>query len=214
MNDNFYKDGYYLTLENAKALLLTAERAAEFQSFGIACSLNILAAEECLKAFFLMVKHKNQKGVIKNFKKVFESHRIKHSELKSLIVFQDKVIEQTLQFLEYLKPHMDNFTMMAKSFDGKALEILNSLHEDYTWFQNASQRKLNLEGILLWLDTANDDKNNGLYVGQIGNTWHSPKSFTREKFVHEKKFTETIYEHVKWLDEFYKKVEESEKTFR
>lgn len=56
---NFYKEGYSLTVTNVKSLMRVSNKAAETEDFGIACSLNILAAEEALKALFLIIKHYN-----------------------------------------------------------------------------------------------------------------------------------------------------------
>ena len=96
---DFYKKGYDLTIANVKSLMRVSTKAAETNDYGIACSLNILAAEEALKALFLIIKHYNPAGNINNFDKIFRLHTVKHDELKQIIEFQDVIQAKNNEFI-------------------------------------------------------------------------------------------------------------------
>jgi len=49
MNENFHKEGYYLTVQNAENLFAIANLSAQSGYYGNACAINILAIEELKK---------------------------------------------------------------------------------------------------------------------------------------------------------------------
>ena len=53
-----------------------------------------------------------------------------------------------------------------------------------------------LDSALNWLDNANDDKNNGLYVGIKEFKLISPNKFTLEKYMKERLFCRSIIDYV------------------
>lgn len=206
---DFYKEGYDLTVANVRSLIRVSNKAAETEDFGIACSLNILAAEEALKALFLIIKHYNPEGNINNFDKIFRSHPVKHDELKEIIKFQDVIQAQNRQFLNMLEPVLSDINKMTEDYKVRNLEIINSLNDDYIWFKQQSERSFDLDNILTWLRDANNDKNRGLYVDKSNNKWISPSDVTKEKFENEKHFTQSILDHVLNLEEVFKRVEKA-----
>jgi len=167
---DFYKEGYDLTLTNVKNLIQVSINAAETENFGIACSLNILAAEEALKALFLIIKHYNPEGNINNFDKIFRFHTVKHEELRQIIKFQEVIQAKIKESLNMLEPVLAGINKMTEDYKVRNLEIINSLNDDYIWFKEQSQLNFNLEDILTWLKDANKDKNKGLYVDKSNDT--------------------------------------------
>ena len=211
MKKDFYKEGYDLTLTNVKNLIQVSINAAETENFGIACSLNILAAEEALKALFLIIKHYNPEGNINNFDKIFRFHTVKHEELRQIIKFQEVIQAKIKESLNMLEPVLAGINKMTEDYKVRNLEIINSLNDDYIWFKEQSQLNFNLEDILTWLKDANKDKNKGLYVDKSNDNWISPSEIPKQKFENEKHFTQSILDHVLNLEEVFKRVEKSKK---
>jgi AbiV family abortive infection protein len=206
VREEFYKEGYNLTLANVKSLMRVSNIAAETEDFGIACSLNILAAEEALKALFLIIKYHNPKGNINNFEKIFRFHTVKHDELKALIRIQEIIQAKNREFINLLEPILNGLNRMTEDYKVKNLETLNSLNDDYNWFKKQSQSNFNLEEILAWLKDANSDKNKGLYVDKLDNKWISPTEVSQVKFEKEKLFTQSILEHVLNIEQVFLRV--------
>lgn len=84
---DFYK-GFELAFENALSLKNVAQLAANNNEFGIACSLNILAAEEAVKANFILIQYYNPNTAINDFEGVFKHHKVKHFHLKGFAAVQ------------------------------------------------------------------------------------------------------------------------------
>ncbi len=207
LNDNFFREGFNLTIENAKSLIRISNKASEMNDFGIACSLNILASEESLKALFLIIKHYHPNGIITNFDKIFRLHTVKHAELKQVVIFQDIIQEANKKILTFLEPVLIMINEMSDEYKIKNIEIINALKEDYYWYKKEGGKKLNFGEILSWLKHANNDKNKGLYVDNQNNKWVSPKEITQSKFDKEKKYTEAIIDYVLGIDELFLRVE-------
>ncbi|MDP1972306.1 MAG: AbiV family abortive infection protein [Sediminibacterium sp.] len=206
---DFYKEGYDLTVANVRSLMRVSNKAAETDDFGIACALNILAAEEALKALFLIIKNYNPESNINNFDKIFRFHAIKHDELKQIIIFQDVIQAKNREFLNVLELVLRDINKMTEDYKIRNLEIINSLNDDYIWFKQQSERSFDLDNILKWLRDANNDKNKGLYVDKLNNKWISPFGVTKEKFEIEKHFTQSIFDHVLNLEEVFKRGEKT-----
>ncbi len=94
LNDRFYKDGYEIAIANSKSILTIADLTAENKEFGVACSLNILSAEEAIKASFLIIKHYHKEVEIDDFDKIFKGHKTKHKHIKSFLVINQIFIDR------------------------------------------------------------------------------------------------------------------------
>ncbi len=204
---NFFINGYHLAIQNADVLFNVATKAAEENNFGVACSLNILSAEEAIKAVFLISKHNYPNSEIVGFQEVFRDHKIKHKNLK--------------YFLESSKKHVDGIFEMYSIFlkveefgdflpERKKKELKEEFSDIHYHGQRISKLKENeivLAEVLNWLDTANNDKNNGFYVGMINDTWQTPKNFDKAKYEKERNYAMTAITHAKELDEIFKAIE-------
>lgn len=77
-NSEFYIEGIKLALHNFFSLKKIANLSFAAGEYRIACSLNILAAEEAVKAIFILIKHYNPETEINDFKEVFSKHPVKY----------------------------------------------------------------------------------------------------------------------------------------
>ncbi len=77
-------DGYNYALDNAILLHEIALKSSGEGGFGIGCSLNILSAEEAIKAVACFSKH-FEPNEVEDFDKIFKNHKIKHEGIKSLL---------------------------------------------------------------------------------------------------------------------------------
>ena len=211
--DPFYKEGYILSLQNAKGLKDISCKAAELGNYGLACSLNILAAEEVVKGYFLIVQYHNPNGTIINFNKIFSSHPVKHKELGYIIKTDEKIYNQTKEFLFLVEPALNHFAQMPEAYKIRNKELLESLKDDYNWMKKMTEIKLNFGKILPWLENANKEKNAGLYVDKQNNAWVSPNDILESKFIEEQAYTDALINYVPKIDEMFMRVE-SAKNFR
>lgn len=203
-----FKQGYDLSSENAKSLFSIAVKAAEHTEFGIACSLNILAAEEALKAIFLIIQHYNPDSKLNHFKEIFGRHDIKHAELKNLLKAEEVLQEMAKNNLKQIEPSLEYFkTVPVKDLNK---ELYDSINGDVEWYKTFVSKKLNTAEILEWLSSANKDKNNGFYVDKKGESWCTPKTISESKFLKEKKHTEDIFDLAKRIEETFERISNSQ----
>ncbi len=201
--DTYWKEGYDLAIQNSKSLFKISENAALGNEFGIACSLNILSAEEALKASFLIIKHYNPKGQINEFDKIFKDHKIKHEQLKQFVEFQDKMQIQLKAQIAILEPLINLARQMSKETQEKNKTDLFSLEETLTWLKQRSKTKLNFGEILNWLKNANNIKNRGFYLDRQNDKWLAPQNITIEKYDMEKLYTKAIIEYAISIEELF-----------
>jgi AbiV family abortive infection protein len=89
--DNFHIEGYKYSLINSKGLLKMADKSADENEYGIACSLNILSAEEAVKGIAIIL---NVNGLAADFNKMFKDHKTKHKHLFELSLMNYLQIER------------------------------------------------------------------------------------------------------------------------
>lgn len=204
-----FKEGYDLALQNAQSLFSIAVKAAVHSEFGIACSLNILAAEEALKAIFLIIQHYNPDSKLNHFKEIFGRHDIKHAELKNLLKAEEILQEMAKKNLKQIEPSLKYFKTVPAERLNK--ELYDSINDDVEWYKAFTSKKLNTAEILEWLSSANKDKNNGFYVDKKGESWSTPKTISENKFLKEKKHTEDIFDLAKRIEETFERISNSQK---
>lgn len=207
LSTNFYIEGYNLAIENANSLFKIATKAAEENEFGVACSLNILSTEEAIKAVFLIVKHHYPDSQIEDFEEIFKDHKIKHKNLKYFL-------ESSKQFVDDISKMYSLFLKVESLGNFLPAKRQEELREEFSDIHYHGQRitelkknEIILAKTLNWLDNANTDKNNGLYIGKKKNVWLTPKSFTNKKYEKEKKYSEAIINHAVELNEILKAIE-------
>ena len=200
--DTFYKDGYKLAFENANSLFKIASLSAKENEFGIACSLSILAAEESIKAIYLIFKYFDDKTEVADFDKIFKNHKTKHEYFPETSSYFQSAVEifytkeglynYIMDMINRLIPESKRQAFLDEykiGFDClKEVQLLDSL--DFKF-----DSKIDIEKEKEWWKNANLEKNRGLYVDKVENAWHDPKSFTKEKYDEVRKHTYYIVEY-------------------
>lgn len=196
----FYQKGFDLSIQNSKSLLKVAEKSAECGEFGIACSLNVLSAEEAVKACLILFELNNysdQKN--KDFPKIFSDHKFKHNLIKDLIEFVSLVsnsykkenisLDQIVEQIEGLPEEYKSNNKINSEKISKLKYILENEIIKYEEFEDAMK----------WCQNANDLKKNGFYVGLNNNEWLSPQEISKTQFETDKKFTASL---LNWVQIF------------
>ncbi|NUY82724.1 AbiV family abortive infection protein [Flavobacterium sp. MAH-1] len=185
---DLYLQGYYLTIENAKRLRFAAIQSSYKKNFGLACSLNILAAEEGIKAIYILLESLKSAEITTEFKKIFRSHSFKHEKLKQILnnynTFMERLATKVLSFEELLK--LETKLLDKNNADLKNLKKTRKVVNEY------NLRKLDVESFNVWLAQANEEKNKGLYVDFTTSNWMAPQSFTKKQFDIEKEYSNKV----------------------
>lgn len=199
----FYRIGYSIAMENSKALLRIADKAAEENEYGIACSLNVLAAEEAIKASVILTKHYNPLLDKKDFEEVFNNHKKKHL-LIQLMTFLAKYMINSIseQYLKH-KKIFDAVEQMPESERSKFKNQYRYFYEHIDW---AKEQKLfidSYEAAFKWWLHANDEKKFGLYTDLKNQKWHNPRHFSKEKYYQERLYSSTIINYIELFNKTF-----------
>jgi len=152
-------EGAKICIENAHNLYEGAISLELKKSIGPANSLMILSIEEYIKAFVLVAGYCDIELDFK-VKPIFRHHQEKH-----------KLGVEILPILRLVEVVSDLFDM-KKSVFNKVMSTLICIQ--LTW---SPKRKKEIQE---WWEKANNEKNNGLYVGFRNNKWKSPSDFSEE----------------------------------
>ncbi len=199
----FYEKGYALALQNAKTLYKSASQIVEQSFFGLACSLNILSAEEALKASFLLIKKYNPTGHVNEFDKIFYKHGVKHEQLRQYVEFQTKMQSDLKYYLDSYLPYITILNEMPPAESKQSRQMLKEINQSINLFKKHSNLSLDIDGILNWLENANTDKNRGFYVDKVNLSWYSPTEIAQEKYEKERQYTTAIIEYVESIEQLF-----------
>lgn len=210
--DTYYRDAYKLAFDNSKSLFKIADISANESEFGIACSLSILAAEESIKGIFLLFKHFNDKVDFNEFNKIFRDHKTKHDIFPETSGYFQIVVEMfytkeglynyVLDIVNRLIPEQQRESFLDEYKIGlDSLKKLDSLKD----IRLDAGIKINLDEEKKWWEKANLEKNRGLYVNKAEQGWHTPKSFTQEKYNDVRKHTYYIIENLERIIDLFDK---------
>ncbi|MFT4017688.1 MAG: AbiV family abortive infection protein [Agriterribacter sp.] len=194
--NSFYKEGYKLALGNAKSLNTVADISATKNEFGIACSLNILAAEEAIKAVVILTKHYHPQMDAKEFSDTFTSHKSKHSLIQVLTILWKISINMLYDKYQEQKYYFDIVETFPEEEAKKFKEKHKYLYKVVGWVKRQKPAIDIFDEALKWWTQANLQKNRGLYVDIVDKKWHNPRSFTKQKYEQERKYTETLIEYI------------------
>ncbi|AHF17337.1 AbiV family abortive infection protein [Niabella soli] len=193
---SFYREGYQLALENAKAISKIAELSAKNGEYGIACSLNILSAEEAIKAVVILLKHSFPKMDSEQFREVFTNHKSKHRLIIAVNIIFKIFIDQILNLYEKDKWRFDFIESLPQEENAKFKAKFSLLYRVILWAKKKKENSENFKNALDWLQQANLKKNKGFYVDVNNNKWHTPKHFTKQDFDNETKYTQTLISNI------------------
>ena len=192
IQDGFYLEGYKLALDNANALQEVAEQAYRRKSYGAACSLNIMSAEEGVKAMFILLKHMFPTAEILDVNEAFKNNTLQPGPIENFLAIYDLTMEK---LHESIAPQWDSFLAVKKkpfSNRKKVHPHFDELFNSCLYLMEHKEREITIRQIVVWLQSVNDDKNNGLYVSMSDKTWQSPQAFEAQKYSAEKKLTKEV----------------------
>lgn len=180
MNDSFlnfsssdYIEGACLTLENAKRHIHASDVLSKEQLWGIAISHLILGAEEYIKSFALLCMSGESDFLDEKEKReLFKNHKFKHD---NILGFFDAISNTAVN-----------------NFDNDLFDILVLNKEPASKYSRSGYYINKVFGLLSltddqlitikdWLKTANDQKNNGFYLG-LNDYWESPERYKEEDY--------------------------------
>lgn len=192
----FYKDGHKLTLENAKALTRVSQKSAELEEYGIACSLNILAAEEAIKSVVILTKHYFPFVSSKDFKEVFRSHKKKHHGIMLLTFLTKYLIDNIYDKYQKDKHLFDYVEQLPEKESNQFKKKYKYFYKSIEFVKKNKTKSERFEEAIVWWNKANDDKNKGLYVDLINKKWHSPRNISKDKFLRESAYVYDLIEYI------------------
>lgn len=161
-------EGAKISFANAQSHFRVAESAASIEEFGIANSLLILSVEECVKSMILTAGFL---GIDIQFdvSPFFKDHKTKHGQAAEIQPLLNEVWKLKDIFIDFLKNKRSVFDTVI----GLTL----------TWvFTSIGLKDKPLKDFTEWWRHANDQKNNGFYVGYNGTTWQAPVTIGKNIF--------------------------------
>lgn len=197
---------YNAAIENAKNLNRVAFLAASSSFFGNAISLCILSSEEALKAGMLRVKSAIPDVKDESFAKVFKDHKTKHSKISSFLALYYVVYSRSLRD----QALMDKIVQIGNEIslpDDKHKKFHESIQDlkKTSEFTTQSNRiaTVNIDDVIDWWKLANDNKNNGLYVGIDGLNISKPQDFKRTDFETANTYNLVIIDFIHFIDNLF-----------
>jgi len=194
MDTNNYEEGFRLAFENAKRLFKAAEALEKEKEFPIANSLLILAAEEGIKAYTILIKYFLPDKNLEMFKSVFEDHTFKLNVLRGFVLW----IELMKKFIEYYYlPALQNLDKPYKEVKKlKSKYIANFVN----WAKKDQRDKKNgLLKQLNWWKHAKAMKENGFYVRHNKGKWFVPTAIKKTHYLRTKKYVEANFQILEYL---------------
>jgi AbiV family abortive infection protein len=205
-SDTYYLDGYAIAIASSKSLFKIAAKSAEENEYGIACSLNILSAEEAIKAVFLFNKHYDKNAFGDDYKKMFKRHDTKHEHLSYFTEAIKTSVDETREAYEYAKG-MTTIVEKLPDFPKQAVKSqLSTLYEIMKCIEGLKADEAMVNATIKWLESANEEKNNGLYTDELkdGYSWHNPRAFEKSKYEQERTYVECIIGNVEGMEMAYR----------
>lgn len=190
--DGFYIRGYSIALDNAKSLQEVAELAYRRKSYGVACSLNITAAEEGIKAIFILLKHIFPDAKVLDFHEAFKYHTFQPGHIENFLAVYDLIMQK---LHDTVAPQWQSFQDVKKKPYSSRKKVHPHFDELYTaclYLMEYKEREITLRQIVDWLQTPSAEKMNGLYVGLNNDGWQNPADFDPQKYSTEKRLTKEV----------------------
>lgn len=200
---DFHKAGYYLAIKNAENLFEIGLLSYSKSLYGHACALNILAAEEAVKAIFILIPHYYPNAKINNYEAIFTKHSVKHKELREFITQHKKLRAEIISQIGIF----ENILKLAEVFilDPKTNIEHQSIISDLEWYKKQSTIDFDLESATKWLKKADNTKNDGFYVSNKNNKWATPADISKEKYELEKQHSSTFIKYAKSIEEWFER---------
>jgi len=169
--------GADLAFSNAKSLLASASILANEKIYGTANSLAILSVEEAIKAYVFAVHSVIPDLSAPFLTDVFLKHKVKHG-VWMLMQMMLAYFELFINTITYYKEKEEKEDLAPGSLRSKAIEdVIATLN---TW---ASDIPNPIAREKAWYESANTNRNRGLYVDLVNNKWVGPEEIKKEEYV-------------------------------
>jgi len=173
--------GADLALTNARQLLRSAEVLAREESFGVAMSLAVVAAEEAIKASALASYWKNgaSEGDQYKFQEHLKDHGVRHISGELTTMIFDRIINPIIEMQQ-------QFSSAVDVGDSKEEAAINAVEEFFDTFKSqmdskSSARQDMQEKRRKWRK-ADSARKRGLYVDYDEGEWESPQDVDSEDY--------------------------------
>lgn len=196
LNEDFFNKGYTLSMESSKALFNVSNKSAELNEYGIARSLNILAAEEAIKGITILTNVLEPENKFEGWKDIFKFHTVKHDNIALFIWLMDFSARHIEELYLNNKHYFDLMEAAPKEVKDTLMQTLKPILDELEWSRKQKEKGLVLQDALTWWrNEANREKNNGFYVGENNNIWHNPRAYSKTQYENERKYTQTFIEN-------------------
>lgn len=194
MDTNNYEEGFRLAFENAKRLFKSAEALENEKEFPVANSLLILAAEEGVKAYTILIKHFLPDKNLDSYKMVFKDHTFKLQFLSGIVLFVE-IIKKFYEYFHY--PVLQN----ADKTPEEITKIKSRCIKKFVnWSKRAARSETSkLSKQLDWWENAKTMKEKGFYVGHNNKKWVSPSLINRKDYLRTKKYVEEFFQLLDYI---------------
>jgi AbiV family abortive infection protein len=159
--------------KSAQSLFETAEDAALKKRYGIANSLMILSAEECIKSAILLAGYFNVTLPL-DVEPFFKDHKTKHDQAAE--------IQPVINFVWTIREVYINILRDRKSSYGTVFNMALT-HLFATIGFKIGSENIQAKDFGKWWKGANTQKNNGFYVGFFNDKWNFPSNATEDTYL-------------------------------
>lgn len=192
IDDEYFKTGFELCLQNSKSLFKIAEKSADENEFGIARSLNVLSAEEAIKGIFVLTGLVSPIYNTNDWKDVFSKHKVKHETIISFLALMEVYKARLKPLIKRYNELIEQSGKVSKLAQNKILVETKHLREEIEWLKTQeSNPELIKESLRWWEEQANNEKNNGFYVREKSG-WKSPNESTKEDYLRERRYSKEL----------------------
>lgn len=190
------RDDYNKIFDNGLSHINSAKLLADNGEYGHAISHLILGIEELIK-YHVMANYSvdvtifnDQEVNPDNSRSIFNFHKTKHKLLAEFIDACSK--ESSEAFLEALFFDMINHPLKPEHLkirENRFKEIGNIIYAAFSETHFTEEERADF---FVWLQNANNNKNNGFYVDWKNGIWKTPKDFSKPDYETALKFTAII----------------------
>ncbi len=165
-----------------------ADKSADENEFGIACSLNILSAEEAVKGIAIIL---SVNGITSDFNKLFKDHKTKHQHLFELSLLNQIQIEKMVTNFK-IKDTITQIDSLPDDIRQTVIDRFPKFYSNSLSLLELYDNRIDIQESKQWWEKANTEKNRGFYVDLYSNKWHDPRAATKEKYLNERRHTDSI----------------------
>lgn len=162
-------NGARAAIKQARALYTTAQNAATAQNYGVANSLMILSVEETIKTMILLAGFLNVKLEF-DIRPFFSNHKFKHFQAAEMQPMINAIWKIRSLFIDIVKGKGSVMSALIGALIIHAIDKFGPSDVPPVDFTT-------------WWSEANNQKNNGFYVGYFNKQWSYPSKIDETKYL-------------------------------